>query len=332
MNKAFERKLASGNKKQKQPPKTRSNSAGIKRPAMDPLVHSSSEDEETVPRPNKNKAYAMSKEDFLEKMTLLNHPILQDPDQLELTYRYIDLANSMLRRSGTKLAELAHMEGEELSAPKPANRREGPYFFRGDMSTTIMVNGVDQIVRRRGAKGWSHALTDIFWEARVMVKDFWVVKKQGEAVVSVLVQTASRYQKILAIAAVNEARDKVAEQLGRAQCRVNVRDAFPKDQLEMVQEAYNRGYHLKKAGKIQAYRIYNQGGDEPVFEVRTAANGKTTWGPAPPPTGDTPPLKGRASRRQDREKQPEDMEVLESTSGQQEKDGEATETAFENSC
>jgi hypothetical protein len=135
-------------------------------------------------------------------------------------------------------------------------------------------------------------VTDIFWEAKVMVKDYWVLKKQGDAVVSVLVQTASRYQKILAIAAVNDARDRVAENLGRAQCRVNVRDAFPKEQLEMVQEAYNRGYHLKKAGKIQAYRIYNQGGDEPVFEVRTAINGKTTWGPALPLTGDTPPPQG----------------------------------------
>jgi hypothetical protein len=45
-------------------------------------------------------------------MTLLNHPILQDSDQLELTYRYIDLANSMMRRSSTRMAELAHFEEE----------------------------------------------------------------------------------------------------------------------------------------------------------------------------------------------------------------------------
>jgi hypothetical protein len=147
-----------------------------------------------------------------------------------------------------------------------------------------------------------------------------------------LVQTASRYQKILAIAAVNEARERVAENLGRAQCQVNVRDAFPKEQLEMVQEAYNRGYHLKKAGKIQAYRICNQGGEEPVFELRTVVNSKQTWGPAPPPTGDLPPLKGRSSRHQDREKQAEEMEVADSDNVRQETGSEATETVTDTSC
>jgi hypothetical protein len=177
------------------------------------------------------------------------------------------------------------------------------------MSTTIMINGVDQIVRARRAKGWSQALTDMFWEAKVMVRDFWVVKKQGDAVISALVQTSSRYQKILAIGAVNTARDMVSDGLGRAQCRVNVRDAFPREQLEMVQQAYNRGYQLKKAGMIQAYRIYNQGGDEPVFEVRTAVGGKVSWGPGPPPAGETPAGTDRSRRRTGEERQTEGMEV-----------------------
>jgi hypothetical protein len=127
--KAFERKLASGNKKHKQPPKTRSYSTGIKRPAMDPLMHSSLDEEETVNRPNKDKVYVMSKEDFLEKMTLLNHPILQDLDQLELTYRYIDLANSMLRRSGTKMAEAGSHGGGGGFCLQASQQERGTVFF-----------------------------------------------------------------------------------------------------------------------------------------------------------------------------------------------------------
>ncbi len=38
---------------------------------------------------------------------------------------------------------------------------------------------------------------------------------------------------------------------------------------------------LKKAGKIQSYRIYNTGAEEPTFEVRTQMGGKQIWGPAP---------------------------------------------------
>ncbi len=263
------RKLASGNKKTKQPPPkmTRSNSAGFKRPATETLdiLDNSSSDEEGVNRPKKDKVYTMSKKEFVEQMTLLNHPILKDEDQMERTFRYIDLANSMMRNSAKRREEMEDMEeavSREDERTKRTYRRDGPPFFRGDMSTTIMVNGVDQITRCRRARGWSQALTELFWENKVMVRDFWVVKKQGDAVVSVLVQTASRYQKILAIGAVNQARDHVSEDLSRTQCRINVRDAFPKEQLEMVQEAYNRGYQLKKAGKIQAYRIYNQVDEE----------------------------------------------------------------------
>jgi len=175
--------------------------------------------------------------------------------------------------------------------------RDAPPFFRGNMATTIMVNGVDQIVRHRRAKGWSQALTDLFWEARVMIKDFWVVKKYNEEVVSVLVQTSSRYQKILAVGAVNMARGQVGEGLGGAQCRVNVRDAFPREQMGQVQSAYSRGFQLKKEGKIQAYRVYNQGGKEPVFEVRREVNGRPSWGPGPARDSDGPASREDSQRR-----------------------------------
>jgi hypothetical protein len=74
------------------------------------------------------------------------------------------------------------------------------------------------------------ALTDLFWEAKVSVRDYWVVKKQGDNVVSVLVQSISRHNKIQAIG-------EVMECVGRAQCRVSVRDAFPREQMEQVQDA-----------------------------------------------------------------------------------------------
>jgi len=247
--------------------------------------------EKEVDRPMKNKKMAMSKWDFLQRMTAAGHPIIHDQEQLELTYRYIDLANSMLSQPIKRVEEQEDIQEDEDNEAEKSQNRDTPPFFRGNMATTIMVNGVDQIVRHRRAKGWSQALTDLFWEARVMIRDFWVVKKYNEEVVSVLVQTSSRYQKILAVGAVNMARGQVGEGLGRAQCRVNVRDAFPREQMGQVQSAYSRGFQLKKEGKIQAYRVYNQGGKEPVFEVRQEVNGRPSWGPGPARDGD-----GLASR------------------------------------
>jgi hypothetical protein len=285
---------------------TRSASIGTKRPPDNRDLHlSSEEDDDNIDRPLKNKEMYMSKKDFHEKMTLLNHPIMkpENRDQLELTYRYIDLANSMLRNSTGKQMEMAAMEDDIREINKAASDKkdkDGPPFFRGNMSTTILLNGVDQIQRASRARTWSQAILDLMWDARVTVQDFWVVKRQGEDVVSVLVKMSSRYQKILAMGAVNQAREKVSSMYGKPQCRVFARDAFPQAQLEMVQAAYNRGYELKKAGRIQAYRIYNQGGQEPVFEVRTVVDGKSAWGPAPAVSGSTPAPKDRASRRRER--------------------------------
>jgi hypothetical protein len=283
---------------------TRSASIGSKR-ALDKEHVFSSDEEEQVDRPLRSKAMIMSIKDFQEKMTLLNHPIMdpENKEQLELTYRYIELANSMLRNSASRKKEMADMEAdlEDDTTRRPrAAKKDGPPFFRGNMATTILVSGVDQIQRAARAKTWSQALLDLMWEARVTVQDFWVVKRQGESVVSVLVQMSSRYQKILAMGAINNAREKVDSMLGRAQCRVFARDAFPQAQLDDVQAAFRRGYELKKAGRIQAYRIYNQGGDQPVFEVRTLVDGRPTWGPAPPTTGDTPKAADRESRRRER--------------------------------
>jgi hypothetical protein len=175
--------------------------------------------EKEVDRPLKSKKMGMSKWDFLQRMTAAGHPIIHDQEQLELTYRYIDLANSMLSQPIRRVEEMEDMQNAVDNEAEKTRSKDSPPFFRGNMATTIMVNGVDQIVRHRRAKGWSQALTDLFWEARVMVKDFWVVKKYNEEVVSVLVQMSSRYQKILAVGAVNMARGQVGEGLGRAQCR-----------------------------------------------------------------------------------------------------------------
>jgi hypothetical protein len=253
--------------------------------------------EKEVDRPMKNKKMAMSKWDFLQRMTAAGHPIIHDQEQLELTYRYIDLANSMLSQPIKRAEELEDMQDTVDNEAERTQNKDTPPFFRGNMATTIMVNGVDQIVRHRRAKGWSQALTDLFWEARVMIRDFWVVKKHNEEVVSVLVQTSSRYQKIMAVGAVNMARGQVGEGLGRAQCRVNVRDAYPREQMGQVQSAYSRGFQLKKEGKIQAYRVYNQGGKEPVFEVRQEVNGRYSWGPAPARDGDGPASREGSQRR-----------------------------------
>jgi hypothetical protein len=269
--------------------------------------------EKEVDRPLKSKKMGMSKWDFLQRMTAAGHPIIHDQEQLELTYRYIDLANSMLSQPIRRVEEMEDMQNAVDNEAEKTRSKDSPPFFRGNMATTIMVNGVDQIVRHRRAKGWSQALTDLFWEARVMVKDFWVVKKYNEEVVSVLVQMSSRYQKILAVGAVNMARGQVGEGLGRAQCRVNVRDAFPREQMGQVQSAYSRGFQLKKEGKIQAYRVYNHGGNEPVFEVRQEVNGRPSWGPGPARNGDGPVSREGSQRR------------MEGTSGGEEAGREAEE-------
>ena len=158
---------------------------GNKFSPLDSLRENSSSDEEEVvdkqlqgverevDRPLRDKDMAMSKWDFLQRMTAANHPLIRDPEQLELTYRYIDLANSMLRKSGKRTEEMDVVQEAVVDTETEKSQdREAPPFFRGNMATTVMVNGVDQIVRHRRARGWSQALTDLFWEAKVMVRDF----------------------------------------------------------------------------------------------------------------------------------------------------------------
>jgi hypothetical protein len=73
--------------------------------------------------------------------------------------------------------------------------------------------------------------------------------------VSVLVKFSSRNQKNNAMDVVNEIRQANSQELTpRASIRVNARNAFPNNKVEMFKECYNRGHVLKRAGTIQAYR------------------------------------------------------------------------------
>jgi hypothetical protein len=201
---------------------------------------------------------------------------------------------------GKKIEKMADRQEDKKKEDVAGRKRTegGPAFFQENMADTILLNGVDQIVRYKKAKSWSQAISNMFGEARVMVMDVWVVKRLGGEVVSVLVKLAGRYQKMMAVAAVKEIRAAVADDLPRhMQCRVKARDAFPQDQLGQVHNCYNRGYQMKRAGVIQAFRVCNTGGDEPTFEVRRLVDGQPTWGPAPPPTGDTPATTRKSTER-----------------------------------
>jgi hypothetical protein len=139
-------------------------------------------------------------------------------------------------------------EAVDTEVEKVRNKEAPPFFQREHVHHHHGQRGGPDCLTQKG-QGWSQALSDLFWEAKVMIRDFWVVKKHNDKVVSVLVQTSSRYQKILAIGAVNTARGLIGEGLGRAHCRVNVRDAFPREQMEQVQSAYSRGFQLKKEAR-----------------------------------------------------------------------------------
>jgi len=261
---------------------------------------SSSEDEDDVPRPHKDEHIPMTKKAFLQMVEINKLPIGQDTQQLELMYRFIDLSNALMKeKAKAGLEEQVGLMEEELKE-KEKKEKDGPAFFKGNMSTTIMLNGVDQLVRYNSRKAsWSQVIVNLFRGYGVMVMDMWVVKRQGTEVVSVLVKFASRFQKILAMGAVNDRRAELNQELPRqAKVRVNARDAFPKEQIEAVQECYNRGYQMKKSGRITAYRIHNTGGSMPTFEVRKLVDGQQVWGPAPPSTGETPERsrRGRSSR------------------------------------
>jgi hypothetical protein len=80
----------------------------------------------------KNKNMAMSKWDFLQRMTAAGHPIIHDQEQLELTYRYIDLANSMLSQPIKRMEELEDMQDAvDNDAERTQNKDTPPLFFEG---------------------------------------------------------------------------------------------------------------------------------------------------------------------------------------------------------
>ncbi len=143
---------------------TRSSSAQGKRTPLNnrfsPLENlqetkSSDEDEVVeveVDRPLKDKKMGMSKWDFLQRMTAANHPTIHDQEQLELTYRYIEFANSMLSKSSKRAEELEDMQDAVGNEAEKTHNKDTPPFFRGNMATTIMVNGVDLIVGTGGPR------------------------------------------------------------------------------------------------------------------------------------------------------------------------------------
>jgi hypothetical protein len=236
-----------------------------------------------VKRPAADRTLHITKEEFYELMLTVKHPIIHDEDKLEKAYRYIDLANSiMCEKTGEKVdRDVENMQGEENNDSAKTAKEPGHAFFRGNMSTTIVLNGIDQIADKLNSPTWGRAIWDLYRGTGVGVQDVWAVKKENNRVVSALVKFSSRYQKTSAITIVNAIRADIAASLpGRSRVRINARDAFPKSQMTMVQDCYKRGHAMKKEGQIQSYRIYNTGEEEPTFEVRTQVNGKPTWMPA----------------------------------------------------
>ncbi len=241
------------------------------------------DDERKVKRPAADKILLITKEEFYELMLTVKHPIIHDEDKLEKAYRYIDLANSMMgEKTGEKVdRDVGNMQEEENNDSAKTSKEPGHAFFKGNMSTTIVLNGIDQIADKLNSPTWGRAIWDLYRGTGVGVQDVWAVKKENNRVVSALVKFSSRYQKTSAITIVNAIRADIANSLpSRSMVRVSARDAFPKSQMTMVQDCYTRGHAMKKEGQIQSYRIYNTGEEEPTFEVRTQVNGKPTWMPA----------------------------------------------------
>ncbi len=120
---------------------TRSSSAQGKRTPLknsfSPLENlqetkSSDEDEVVeveVDRPLKGNQMGLSKWDFLQRMTAANHPIIHDQEQLKLTYRYIDLANSMLSKPSKRAEELEAMQDAVDNEAEKTHSKDTPPFF-----------------------------------------------------------------------------------------------------------------------------------------------------------------------------------------------------------
>ncbi len=238
-------------------------------------VTSESEEDDAVPRPNGKKVLHVTKKGFLEQLSLLNHPLLQDPDGLELAYRCIDLSNLILTRKRAAVEESIREEEEDLEANPDKFRRalkgkdktdgkgqdNTPNFFNGDMTDTMMVNGVDQIQQITGASTWNRALHIMLGSNGVYVADIWAVKKDKQnKVVSCLVKFPTRYQKYRGMDIFNDVRMRMEADMERGtRSRINARDAFQQEDMGYVRECYNRGWQLKKDKNIDSYRILNAG-------------------------------------------------------------------------
>ena len=277
--------------------KAANKTSSTKRPRINPSSqsadHSLSEgdDDDEVDRPLRGEKMLLSKKELKQLIELSGVEVTDR--YLERMYRYIDLLNNTLKDGGiSKLQDqVDSMEEEVAATKKSAADKEGPPFFRGNMATTIMLNGVEEIRKKKGAETSTQGIIALFKDVGVYVMDVWIVKKEGDRAVSALVKFGSRFQKITALAAVNGFRTGYnRDYTKKNKNAVNARDAFPREQLEAVQACYRRGYELKSSGKIQSYRIFNTGAEQPTFEVRREVDGKSVWGPPPPSTGDTPRL------------------------------------------
>jgi hypothetical protein len=148
------------------------------------------------------------------------------------------------------------------------------------MSTTIMMNGVDQIADKLRSPTWGKAIWDLYRGTGVGVQDVWPVKKENNKVVSALVKFSSRYQKTAAISIVNEIKADIAHGLSnRARVRVGARDAFPREQMSKVQEYTQEDTSLRKQERYNriGYTTQGQGNQHLKFAQTRGASQHGDW-------------------------------------------------------
>ncbi len=97
--------------------------------------------EKEVDRPLRSKKMGMSKWDFLQRMTAAGHPIIHDQEQLELTYRYIDLANSMLSQPIRRAEEMEDMQDAMDNEAERTRSKDSPPSFEGTWPPPLWSTG-----------------------------------------------------------------------------------------------------------------------------------------------------------------------------------------------
>jgi len=241
---------------------------------------------------------------FTELARMLKLSFAEDDTMMEWAFRLLEADNAMKEATHAEAEEVVEELEEAVdrrgrSGKDTEKRDRDPPFFRCNMSTVLFINGVDQIAAAMEARNWTQGLISFFRSAGVMIMDVWALQKNKDGrIVSALVKFATRFQKVMAVNYLNDERVHLTNSLGRGtQNRINARDAFRREQMEVVRDMYHRGWWLKKETKIDSYRIHNTGEEQPLFEVRTKVNGKIVWGPPPAVHTDTPPRTRREDRR-----------------------------------